>query len=79
MIMDYINESESLFQRPGVMWFQRMKLLARLGVVGEIPELRQQVEVLRERLEAQGGWFTKPLTHDYFRRWAPTLARLPSS
>ncbi|MEJ2710985.1 MAG: hypothetical protein P8074_25475 [Anaerolineales bacterium] len=56
-----------------------MKLLARLGVVGEIPELRQQVEVLRERLEAQGGWFTKPLTHDYFRRWAPTLARLPSS
>jgi hypothetical protein len=52
-----------------MMWFQRMELLARLGVVKEAPELRRQVEELDKILVAGGGWFTLPLTHDYFRNW----------
>ncbi len=52
-----------------MMWFQRMELLSRLGVVGSIPGLRRQVDALREMLDAEGGCFTKRLNHNYFRRW----------
>jgi len=50
-------------------WFQRMELLARLGVMNAVPELRQQVNELGEILDAGGGWFARSMTHDYFRRW----------
>ena len=50
-------------------WFQRMELLARLGVVRVVLELKRQVEDLDKLLEAGSGWFTLPLTHEYFRHW----------
>ncbi len=52
-----------------MMWFHRMEMLSRLGVVGSIPGLRRQVDALREILDAGGGCFTKRLAHNYFRRW----------
>ena len=52
-----------------MIWFQRMELLARSGVVKAVPELRQQISDLGAILEAGGGWFAIPMTHEYFRRW----------
>jgi hypothetical protein len=52
-----------------MMWFHRMELLARLGVVHRVPELEGQLIQLRLLLEAGDGRFTKHLAHNYFRRW----------
>lgn len=52
-----------------MMWFHRMELLARLGVVHLIPELKKQAKALKEILEEGDGWFAKGLVHDYFRKW----------
>ncbi len=50
-------------------WFQRMELLAHLGVVQRVPELQRQVQELATMLDASGGWYTKPLQHNYFKKW----------
>jgi hypothetical protein len=50
-------------------WFHRMELLARLGVVKQIPELERQVQILSNILLESGGIFTKKLSHLYFQRW----------
>jgi hypothetical protein len=50
-------------------WFQRMELLARLGVVWTVPELAQQAESLRRELAQGHGRFTRPMEHAYFRAW----------
>ena len=52
-----------------MMWFHRMELLARLGVVGSIPELQNQLQILLSMLEQGEGWFALPLRHTWFRRW----------
>jgi hypothetical protein len=52
-----------------MMWFQRMELLARLGVIQRVPELQRQVQELSTILDDDGGWFTKPLRHTYFKKW----------
>ncbi len=52
-----------------MMWFHRIELLARLGVVGAIPELQRQVIRLREMMTLSDGRFMYQLTHPYFRRW----------
>lgn len=53
-----------------MMWFHRIELLARLGVVAAIPELQRQVNRLRDMLALSDGWFMYQLTHVYFRRWS---------
>lgn len=50
-----------------MMWFHRMEMLSRMGVVRSVRELERQVNQLEAMLEAHDGWFTKPLTHPYFR------------
>jgi hypothetical protein len=52
-----------------MMWFHRLELLSRLGVVRSIPTLVQQITILREMLAANQGRFTKTLSHPYFRKW----------
>ncbi len=52
-----------------MMWFHRIELLARLGVVGAIQGLCRQVEGLCEMLDQGGGWFTHPVSHNYFKHW----------
>lgn len=51
------------------MWFQRIELLARIGSIHSIPEIRAQVEFLSGILAQHGGRFTLPLAHEYFRKW----------
>ena len=68
--MQDFNPVVSLMNPPQwMMWFHRMELLARLGVVRAVPELRSQVDTLREMIDNDGGWFTKSNSHNYFKQW----------
>jgi len=68
-MQDFSPTMTSMNAAQWMMWFQRMELLARLGVLGAITELRRQVNILREMLSEEGGWFDQQITHEYFRRW----------
>lgn len=54
-----------------MMWFHRMELLARLGVVTAIPELEDQCTELREMLSKGSGIFARRMSHYYFTKWGP--------
>lgn len=60
---------ETLSPAGWAMWFHRMEVLARLGVVAHVPALREQAEELRVILESSDGRFMVPLRHEYFRKW----------
>ena len=51
------------------MWFHRMELLSRIGVVNEIKELRQQVVTIINLLKENDELFIKEINHYYFRKW----------
>jgi hypothetical protein len=50
-------------------WFHRMEMLARLGVIQRIPELRRQVQILTEILHQGQGLFAGKVNHAYFHKW----------
>jgi hypothetical protein len=66
---DFNPDLNTLNDARWMMWFQRMELLARLGVIRRVPELDRQVSGLGEILQADQGKFTKRLNHAYFRKW----------
>jgi hypothetical protein len=68
--MDNFNPHISSLGAMGwMMWFHRMELLSRLGVVELVPELRAQVNSLAEMLTADGGRFAERMSHPYFTKW----------
>jgi hypothetical protein len=68
--MDDFNPDLGALDEAGwMMWFQRMELLARLGVIQHVPELERQAGSLAKMLDASEGRFTKLLSHPYFRKW----------
>ncbi len=52
-----------------MMWFHRMELLSRLGVVKSIEELKEQVDFLVHILNKNDGIFKNKLSHYYFTKW----------
>jgi hypothetical protein len=52
-----------------MIWFHRMELLSRLGVVNHIEELKDQVDFLTKILRENNGIFKKKLSHYYFTKW----------
>ncbi len=52
-----------------MVWFHRMEMFARLGIVATIPILSDQISFLRSILEEGEGFFTKPLSHYFFHTW----------
>lgn len=52
-----------------MMWFHRMELLSRLGVVKSIPELEMQLDFLKSMTDAHSGVFSKKYAHFYFTKW----------
>jgi hypothetical protein len=68
-MQDFNADLSTLDDAHWMMWFQRMELLARMGVIHRVPELEEQAATLYEILEAGQGQFTKALTHAYFRKW----------
>jgi len=65
---DFNPTMTSMNSAQWMMWFHRMELLSRLGVVDAIPELRNQVNILQDMFD-DDGWFTSQINHDYFKRW----------
>lgn len=54
---DFNPDMASLDGAHWMMWFHRMELLARLGIVHLIPELEHQVVELKALLDAGEGSF----------------------
>ncbi|MBS4534382.1 hypothetical protein GOQ29_01980 [Clostridium sp. D2Q-14] len=54
-----------------MMWFHRMELLSRIGLVESVSELKRQLDVLIEMLHNNNGIFAKRHSHRYFTRWSP--------
>lgn len=50
-------------------WFHRMELLSRVGIVGDVPELGDQVRQLQSLLDAGDGRFDRRIEHPFFREW----------
>lgn len=68
--MDHFNpDLDTMDSAHWMMWFHRMELLARLGVIPLVPELSRQVAALEKILEAENGFFKKKMDHPYFRKW----------
>ncbi len=66
---DFVPDMNSLTDAEWMQWFHRMELLARLGVMEEIPELKRQVQALAKMLKEGQGLFTERLSHAYFQKW----------
>jgi hypothetical protein len=66
---DFTRDIHSLTDVEWMQWFHRTELLARLGVVDQVPALRQQVRALETLLQQGQGLFTKKLNHAYFQKW----------
>lgn len=67
-----VNLSE-LNAKGWMMWFHRTELIARLGVIREVPVLSRQINQLEEILKQNDGIFTYKLSHYYFNKWTPYL------
>ncbi len=68
-MQNFAPDMNALTDAEWMQWFHRMELLARLGVVPEIPELRRRVQVLAKMLDEDQGLFAEKLSHAYFQKW----------
>ena len=68
-MLDFNPEISKLDDAGWMMWFHRMELLARLGVIHMVPALVDQANKLTDLLNSDHGWFSKSLSHNYFRKW----------
>jgi len=68
---DFKSDINSLKDKEWMMWFHRMELLSRLGVVKEIDELMKQIVLLDKMLNEDNGIFLKRLNHYFFKKWGP--------
>jgi hypothetical protein len=50
-------------------WFQRMELMARLGLLGRIPALKAQLLMADQLLSLDDSQLVGQVRHDYFRKW----------
>jgi hypothetical protein len=68
--MDDFNPNLATMDGAGwMMWFHRMEMLARLGVINAVPAIQRQAAALRQILDASRGQFTLKLNHPYFKQW----------
>ncbi|MBZ0315795.1 MAG: hypothetical protein K8L91_05195 [Anaerolineae bacterium] len=67
-MQDFYPDLAALNPVGWMLWFHWMEMAARLGVVGCVPALQRQAATLRAMLDAE-GFFTRPLSHTYFRQW----------
>lgn len=66
---DFAPDVGSMSDAMWAMWFHRMEMLSRLGVVERVSELREQAGELARTLQSGDGLFTRPLRHGSFRKW----------
>lgn len=69
-MLDFNPNLNTLTDSGWMMWFHRMELLARTGILHQIPELTQQLNYLENLIDEGEGFFPKPLSHYYFNKWS---------
>lgn len=52
-----------------MMWFHRVEMIARLGIIDQVEAIKNQVQILQNILCENEGLFTKTLSHFYFNKW----------
>lgn len=70
-MQDFNPDIDVLKDAEWMMWFHRMEILSRLGVVNDIKELKEQIDFLAELLRENNGMFNKRMNHYYFTKWSP--------
>ncbi|PKO05051.1 MAG: hypothetical protein CVU41_14165 [Chloroflexi bacterium HGW-Chloroflexi-3] len=68
-MLDFNPDIHKLDDVGWMMWFHRMELLARLGIIHMVSALVDQVNELNKLLISDQGWFSKRLSHKYFGKW----------
>jgi hypothetical protein len=66
---NFKTDIHSLTDSQWMLWFHRMELFARLGIVDRICELDEQVQALATLIKLNQGLFVKKLHHPYFKKW----------
>jgi len=66
---DFKTDVQNLDAKGWMMWFHRMELLARMGVVKSIPEFNSQLHYLKNAMNEKSSVFHKKHTHYYFMKW----------
>jgi hypothetical protein len=66
---DFNSDMKTLDDAGWMKWFHRNEMLSRLGLVQSNPNLRGQAAYLKNELDENGGWFTRPLSHYTFNKW----------
>ncbi len=70
-MLDFNPGMDSLDDAGWMMWFHRMELFARLGIIHLVPELKDQITRLEEMLTSHKGRFLLKVNHYYFKKWTP--------
>jgi hypothetical protein len=70
-MLDFNPDMRTMRDSRWMMWFHRMELLARLGIIHLVPELKDQITRLQEMLTNHKGRFPLKVNHYYFRKWSP--------
>jgi hypothetical protein len=68
-MLDFNSSLANLDGAGWAMWFHRMEVIARLGVMPRVPALNRQAVDLQEMLAGTDGWFTMNFDHRYFKLW----------
>lgn len=72
--INHFNEDMScLNAKEWMMWFHRTELIARLGIVLNVPSIKKQIEYVDRNLIDNNGLFTMKLSHYYFNKWTQYL------
>lgn len=66
---DFNPDMETMDDSDWMLWFHRMEMLSRLGLVKSNPDLIKQVNRLIIILDEGSGMFKKPLNHYFFKKW----------
>ncbi|MBS4535721.1 hypothetical protein GOQ29_08845 [Clostridium sp. D2Q-14] len=66
---DFNADMKRLDAKGWMMWFHRMELLARIGVIKSIPHLNLQLDYLKNMINEQNNIFHKKQSHYYFKKW----------
>jgi hypothetical protein len=69
-MLDFAAKPETLNDVGWLLWFVRMELLARAGVIPQVASLAEQVRTLEELLQSHGGWFPFRPHPVGFRQWS---------
>jgi hypothetical protein len=60
---------EQINAKDWMMWFHRVEMIARLGIIDKIEAIKYQIQSLQNILCEDEGFFIKPLSHFYFNKW----------